>query len=289
MTKALDEVVRRTEDTETVKRDGIEHDRDEHGRSEQGGGPAESGRSSRRARKGASLLERYQRTREVGLRNQLVERYRGIVSNMARSLSLRLPRSVDVGDLEHAGMWGLIQAIEGYEVERNAHFLAFMRLRVRGAMLDELRNMDHLPRLFRRRVRRREEVRVRLRQDLGREPGEAELAEALGVSLSELRRNYGHARLRRLGDDADGEGGLDAVEAIADDGVESPIEAINRQELLEKVRDSLQPIEWKVLRMHYLEGMSGKEVARRLRLSASRICQIHGRVMQRLKHRLVEG
>jgi RNA polymerase sigma factor for flagellar operon FliA len=79
------------------------------------------------------------------------------------------------------------------------------------------------------------------------------------------------------------------METLADDGVESPIEAINRQELMAKIRASLQPIEWAVLELHYLEGMSGREVAQKLSLSASRICQIHGRVLSRLKSRLASA
>ena len=73
------------------------------------------------------------------------------------------------------------------------------------------------------------------------------------------------------------------VEQLADDATESPIEVITRQELMELIRASLDPVEWKVLRLHYLEGLTGKQVAQKLRLSASRICQIHCRVLDRLK------
>lgn len=246
-------------------------------------------RHAGRGRAGEGLLERFRRTRDVRARDQLVERYRGVVENMARSLSLRLPRSVDVGDLEHAGMWGLLQALDAYEPDRNTHFLAFMRLRVRGAMLDELRNMDHLPRLFRRRLRDLDRARSTLRQDLGREPSQGELAERLGITEPELQQNYADLRVGRL--DAAGERGGrfdDEVGVLADEGCESPLDALDRQDMVELIRGSLQPIEWKVLQLHYIEGMSGKEVARRLRLSASRICQIHGRVLERLKHRLAE-
>lgn len=242
-------------------------------------------RTRKQKRRSEGLLERYHRTRALSVRNKLIERYHGIVENMARALSLRLPRSVDVGDLEHAGMWGLMQALENYRPERGCHFLGFMRLRVRGAMLDELRNLDFMPRLHRRRMRLREEATRRLRQDLNRDPSDEEIAEALGVSVSRFRREYhGPSPLRLVGGTEPED--EDALESVADDGLEAPIDALQRQEMLEKIKDNLQPIEWKVLRMHYLEGMSGKDIARRLRLSASRICQIHGRVMERLKLRL---
>jgi RNA polymerase sigma factor for flagellar operon FliA len=226
------------------------------------------------------------------LRNRLIERHRPSVEDMARGLRLRLPRSVDVQDLVHAGLWGLMQAIENYREERSDQFTPFMRIRVRGAMLDELRNMDYLPRLYRIRMRRREEAASRLRVELDRDPSDAEVAEDLGVSESRLRQFFSlratvHNMPNRLADPERDEGTeLDLLGSLADDGQEAPIEVLNRRELIEKIEAALQPIEWKVLRMHYLEGKTGKEVALALRLSASRICQIHGRVLSRLKSRL---
>jgi RNA polymerase sigma factor for flagellar operon FliA len=230
-----------------------------------------------------SILHRYRRGRSTALRDLVLERHRSIVEGMARGLAARLPPSVDPRDLVHAGMWGLMQAIANYEPERCDQFTAFMRIRVRGAMLDELRHMDFLPRLYRRRLRDREAAVARLRMVLEREPSDAELAAELGVSPAALQRHYDPpARMPQpaAGDDHDG------MEQLADDDLESPIEAITRQELIELIRSSLAPVEWKVLQLHYLEGMSGRQVARRLRLSAARICQIHGRVLDRLKVQL---
>jgi RNA polymerase sigma factor for flagellar operon FliA len=203
---------------------------------------------------------------------------------MAANIATRLPRSVDARDLVHAGLWGLMQAIESYQPARCDQFQAFMRIRVRGAMLDELRHMDFLPRLFRQRVRQRNEVRARLRMELEREPTETELAAALGITAVALMRRCEPTLLgaTALGD----ENGEDRVEQLADHALEAPIEAIARRELIDHIRSSLDPVEWKVLQLHYLEGLNGKQVARRLRLSASRICQIHGRVLERLKAKL---
>jgi RNA polymerase sigma factor FliA len=233
------------------------------------------------------LLQRYRLRRSRALLDQVVERQRCLVEAMAYSLASRLPRSVDVQDLVHAGMWGLMQAIAVYEPERCDTFQAFMRIRVRGAMLDELRNMDVLPRLFRRRVRERDAARARLRMELEREPTSSELAQALGISEQELLRCPEEATLRtgRHVDDSEDDGDSDFAH-LADDAIESPIEAITRQELIEMIRRHLEPVEWRVLQLHYLEGLTGKQVAKRLRLSASRICQIHGKVLERLKQQL---
>lgn len=231
-----------------------------------------------------ALLRHYRRLGSLLLRDRLVERHRGIVESIARGLAARLPPSVDVQDLVHAGMWGLMQAIDSYQPERCDQFTAFLRIRARGAMLDELRHMDFLPRLFRRRLRERDAAAARLRGVLEREPTDAELAAELGVSPTALWRRYESLALHAgRGGEAD-EG--DGMEQIADGAVEPPFEGLWRRELLELVRQSLQPIEWKVLQLHYLEGMTGKQVARRLRLSAARICQIHGRVLDRLKAQL---
>jgi RNA polymerase sigma factor for flagellar operon FliA len=238
----------------------------------------------------AQLLRRYRRTRSVVVRNLIVERYREVVESMARSMSMRLPRSVDLQDLVHAGMWGLMQAIDKFQLDRLDQFAGFVRIRVRGAMLDELRHLDFLPRLYRRRLRDRERAISRLRSRLMREPFEAEVAQELGVSLRRFVEAYGvRSRVPQQVSGAShplGDGVADLMESVADEANESPIEAIHRQELLAKIRSSLLPVEWQVLQLHYLEGMSGKQVARRLRLSASRICQIHGRVLDRLKQRL---
>lgn len=240
-----------------------------------------------------SLWARYRRTRSDRARNLLVERYRGIVEGMAMAMAARLPSSVDVQDLAHAGMWGLMQSVEHFEPERGINFLAFMRIRVRGAMQDELRTMDYLPRLVRHRHRALHAAEQKLRETLRREPSDAELAAVLGVSEADLWRRYcsalpaeiSHQQMRGPADGNDGSS-EDFLEDLVDEQHENPIEVIDRREMLEKIQASLQPIEWKVLRLHYLEGMSGKDVARRLRLSASRICQIHGRVLSKLKSRL---
>ena len=238
---------------------------------------------------GAEKLRSYRRRPTIKLRNELIELHRKNVESIARSLSQRLPRSVDVQDLVHAGIWGLMQAIESFDLNRGTPFLPFMRRRVRGAMLDELRNLDYLPRLYRRLARDRDDVAAVLRDRLSRDPSDAEIAAELGVSERRLRHVATSVQAGELGGSQDpfergvSNGGFDL---LADEGVENPLEALDRREILANIEASLEPIEWRVLEMHYFEGLAGKEIARQLRLSASRICQIHGRVLSRLKARL---
>ena len=248
-------------------------------------GPAE--RQSARVATSEDLLVRYRRKPSARLRDQVLERHRCDVESMARTLAARLPRSVDVDDLVHAGIWGLMQAIDKFRADRGVPFRPFMRPRVRGAMLDELRTMDFLPRLWRRRARALDRATLELRASLGREPSDQELASRLGTSEIWLRR----ARTRMQDGPTDGPRGAargsgdDPLDGLADEHFENPIDALDRRDLLEQIESSLQPVEWTVLRMHYLEGRSGKEVAAELQLSAARICQIHGKVLSRLKQR----
>ena len=231
------------------------------------------------------LLERYRLRRSRKILDQVVERHRADVESMARALATRLPRSVEIQDLTHAGIWGLIQAVSTFEPERCDSFAAFMRIRVRGAMLDELRHMDFLPRLFRRRVRERDAARAKLRMQLEREPIASELAEEMGVTEEALLR-CPESKVIRSVHWREGDADEARCEQLEDDAVESPIDALDRQELLELVRRRLAPIEWKVLKLHYLDGLTGRQIAQRLRLSASRICQIHVQVLDRLKQEL---
>lgn len=234
-----------------------------------------------------ALVLRYRARGARSLLARVVERHRPVVEAIAASFASRLPPTVDVRDLVHAGLWGLMQSVETWQPERCDQFQAFMRIRVRGAMLDELRHMDFLPRLFRRRLRERDAVRARLRMDLEREPTGTELASALGISEAALLRRCEPVVMRVVRSGDDGEDRCEHLaDRLADDALESPLETINRQELIELIRQSLEPIEWRVLQLHYLEGLNGKQVAKKLRLSASRICQIHGRVLDRLKARL---
>lgn len=240
-----------------------------------------------------SLFARAQ-SGDTSARDELLKLHVGIVHFIARRLARSLSDEADLDELVSAGHFGLMAAVDGFDESRGLAFTTFAATRVRGAMLDELRTMDFLPRLYRRRLRDRERALAQLRRDLGRDPSDAELATALGVSQAVLQRSYqpkGELQLGGGGGNGEANGDndgddRDAMDRLADDDLESPIEAIHRRELLAKIQMSLQPVEWKVLQLHYLEGMSGKEVARRLRLSAARICQIHGRVLDRLKHRL---
>src|SRR5262249_51581625 len=127
------------------------------------------------------------------LRNQLVEHYLQLVKFNAERIWQRLPEGVDLDDLISAGVFGLMDAIEAFDLERGVKFETYCVPRIRGAMLDELRTMDWVPRLVRSKASKLEEARRTLEASLGRPPRPDEMAEKLGVSLEELTKMVGES------------------------------------------------------------------------------------------------
>src|SRR5438552_2796330 len=129
----------------------------------------------------------------VELRNQLVEYYLPLVRYNAERIWSRLPEGVDLDDLISAGVFGLLDAIDAFDLERGVKFETYCVPRIRGAMLDELRTMDWVPRLVRSKASKLEEARRTLEAQLGRPPRPDELAERLGVTLQEYEKMAGDA------------------------------------------------------------------------------------------------
>ncbi|MCA8970220.1 MAG: sigma-70 family RNA polymerase sigma factor [Planctomycetes bacterium] len=244
------------------------------------------------------LLRRWVRSRRTEWRDALIERHLPDVADVARTLSARLPRSVDVDDLCNAGYGGLLRCLETFNAGKGRSFVSYLKTRVYGAMVDELRAMDWLPRLMRSRLAQRDAIVEQLRQDLGREPSDEEVSDELGVTLSVYRQSYPPVGVQATTgfssayeDDIDVLGG--SIIAVGARGRGSgddthPLTALYHRELLGRVEELCSTTEWRLVDLHYLQGMKLRDVAHELRLSPARICQIHARVLQRLKDRLRE-
>src|SRR5437016_11554050 len=137
------------------------------------------------------LWRDYRANPTVELRNQLVELYLPLVKYRAERIWSRLPEGVDLDDLISAGVFGLMDAIEAFDLERGVKFETYCVPRIRGAMLDELRTMDWVPRLVRSKASKMEEARKGLEAQLGRPPRADEMAERLSVSLAEFDKMSG--------------------------------------------------------------------------------------------------
>lgn len=223
-------------------------------------------------------------------RNALVEHYQPLVGVIAGSLERRLPRSVDRGDLETAANVGLMSAIEAYDPTRGVPFELYAEHRLRGALLDELRNLDWLPRPWRARLEARRRAIERLSASLGREPWDEEVAADLAIPVHVYQQDYGRALVDspvapNWADDSNSNGGS-VLDGVPDRGREAPEERLTREDLLRLVAQKLTAQEYRLVYLKYWEEMPLREIGTVLGLSESRVCKIHMALLDRLRDKL---
>ncbi len=225
-------------------------------------------------------------------RDQLAKHYAPLVKRIAYHLMAKLPASVQVEDIIQNGMLGLLDAMSRYEEGLGAQFETYAVQRIRGAMLDGLRENDWLPRSLRRDMRRIESAIHTLEQQKGRQPTEGELAESLGMPLGEYQKMLQEARGYQLvyfedftdGDDDDyldrhsvGTEDLDPLERLLDK---------NMRDVLVKAIGDLPEREKTVMGIYYEEDLNLREIGEILGVSESRVCQLHSQAIARLRSRI---
>ncbi|MFH0944707.1 MAG: FliA/WhiG family RNA polymerase sigma factor [Planctomycetota bacterium] len=233
------------------------------------------------------------KTRCLDLRNRLVLVYLPLVRGVAARISRRLPHNVEIDDLISAGVFGLVNAVENFDPERAVKFETYCRKRVSGAMLDELRRQDWIPREARERTGQMRRTVVRLRGTLERDPDDAEVAAALGQSLRTLHDTVNDLAFAtrlpldpHVSESGDGEGHRARVEPV--DAHPEPPDQVFHQELLNIVDGQLSLRERTIVHSYYHEEQTMKRIGNRLRLSESRVCQMHMHLLTRLKERLYQ-
>jgi RNA polymerase sigma factor for flagellar operon FliA len=223
------------------------------------------------------------------LRNLLVEAYQSLVRDVVRRVASRLPRSVDRGDLETAANFGLIGAIEGFDRERGVRFESYCELRIKGALLDELRTQDWLPRPWRHRLERHKRELERLRAEKQAEPSDEEMAAALAMPLDEYAVLFGTGlpgSSPSAGGRGGGEaGGVSVLDIVADTHADAPEDKLTRDELLRLIAQRLTEQEYRVVYLRYWEELSMREIGELENLSESRVYKIHARLIERLRER----
>ena len=247
-------------------------------------------------RKAEEDLERlwqiYKRTGDDNLRNSLIEHHMPLVRAIAERLLQTLPKSIELDDLTSAGTFGLMDAIDGFDLTRGIKFKTYCTTRIRGSILDELRSQDWVPRLVRLKAHRLERAHRQLEAELGREPNNYELAGAMGMSIEELRDTQVEAAAKTIfslsekWDDSDDEKETEKVEVLADKKSTDPLLTIQQKDLLNLITRNLTKKERLIVIMYYYEGLTMREIGEIMELTESRVCQIHSNVMLRLKAQL---
>ena len=226
------------------------------------------------------------------LRNALIEQYLPLVRYHAERVWSRLPDEVDLDDLTSAGIFGLMDAIDAFDPDRGVKFETYCVPRIRGAMLDELRKMDWVPRLVRSRARKLSEANKELSERLGRMPTQDELAEHLKVDKAELSRVMSDANaaglvsLNKKWFETDGSKDVSEIDLIEDERGEDPTSRMQRSDIIRMVTKGLSRNERMILILYYYEEMTMKEVGATLDLSESRVSQMHSAIISRLQQQL---
>ncbi len=229
------------------------------------------------------LWRRYHQGQDLNTENALVEKYLPLVAAVVGRVAMNLPEWVDQNDLYSAGLIGLLQALRNYDPGCGATFETYARMRVRGAMFDELRRMDWVPRSVHDKARKIQNVMSELEQRLGAAPTEEQMAKALKMPLSEYNNLLNEVRPAAFVcldsvSASENEDGGDLYEVIMDPGVEGPMEKVSQHELKRLVYDRLKDLpdmQRKVMALYYGEDLHLREIAEVFGLTESRISQIH--------------
>ncbi|QSI78739.1 MULTISPECIES: RNA polymerase sigma factor FliA [Niveibacterium] len=224
-------------------------------------------------------------------KNQLVTQYVPLVKRIAYHLMAKLPASVQVEDIIQNGMLGLLDAIGRYEEGLGAQFETYAVQRIRGAMLDGLRENDWLPRSLRREMRRIEGAIHQLEQRHGRQPTEKELAETLGMTLADYQKMLQEARGYQLVyfEDFSDEEEEDFLERHVAGNEADPLDMLEDKKMREsliKAIDDLPEREKMVMGLYYEEDLNLREIGEVLGVSESRVCQLHSQAIARLRSRI---
>jgi RNA polymerase sigma factor for flagellar operon FliA len=242
------------------------------------------------------LWRRYKDEGDPGARERLVVAYSPLVKFVAGRTGARLPSHVEQADLISYGMLGLIEAMDRFDPRRRIRFETFAMQRIRGAIIDELRSLDWVPRSVRSRAREIEEANAKLENRLGRAPTDAELADELGINDVELQEsliqisNSSILALEELWMTPDSSGDrVSLLDTIEDENAPDPQAALDTSEVRDLLQDAIQDLperEQLVIALYYFENLTLREIGEVLGVTESRVSQLHSKAVLRLRSRL---
>ena len=226
------------------------------------------------------------------LRNALIERFLPLVRYNAERVWAKLPDGVDLNDLISAGVFGLMDAIEAFDLDRGVKFETYCVPRIRGAMLDELRTMDWVPRLVRSKASKLEAARKEAEAELGRPPSDAEIARKMGLPMEEYDKHKSEASavnlvsLNKKWYETDSYKDVREIDIIEDTKGEDPTDGIQKRDVMKLITKGLNRNERLIIILYYYEELTMKEIGTTLGLSESRVSQMHSSIVARLKDQL---
>ncbi len=224
--------------------------------------------------------------------NSQLKQYGALVRRLAHQMIAKLPANVEIDDLIQVGMIGLTDALSRFDASQGVQFETFATQRIRGAMLDELRGSDYLSRGTRKQQRSIESAVHRLEQKLGRVPVESEIAREMGITLAEYQELLGKVRgtqLVYLEDMSGDDGDADFLDRHAGNDDGSPLARLQDLRMREALVEAIKVLperEQYVMSMYYEHDMNLKEIAAVLKVTESRVCQLHSQSIARLRVKL---
>ncbi|MGH7133697.1 MAG: FliA/WhiG family RNA polymerase sigma factor [Phycisphaerales bacterium] len=235
------------------------------------------------------VWKEYRKNSTKALRNYLWEKYLPLVRYIAEKTYTRLPDEVDVNDLMSAGQFGLMDAIDAFDLSKGVKFETYSANRIKGAILDELRAMDWVPRLVRHRTAKVDSARQRFEMSEGRAPTDQELSNSIGAHGEEFDKikkdshAVGTISLHRKCFQSDGNKDVSEIDVIKDDSQRNPLHDTQRRDIKEMITKGLSRAERLIIVLYYYEEMTMKEIGATLDLSESRVSQMHSSILARLK------
>ena len=241
-----------------------------------------------------SLWQTYRKTGDPAARNELLDQYLGLVHHVARQIKERLPEEVELDDLVSAGTLGLVMALDSFDAERGLAFSTYATPRIRGAILDDLRSRDWVPRSVRSKGRKVAAAVSELQGRLGRAPSPEEIAYVLEIDVATYWRWKeeidGAVLLPFEGSVVPNESeSLTLEETLADQRAETPGDGLTHEEQVERLRDAVASLgakERTVLALYYYEELNLRQIAEVMHLTESRISQIRSQALRQLRARL---
>jgi len=230
------------------------------------------------------------------LKEQIVLEHTPLIRYIVNRIAVRLPSHIDLDDLHNTGVIGLMDAIEKYDPDKNCKFKTYAEFRIKGAILDQLRSLDWVPRSVRQKSRKLERAYGEVEQRLGRSATEDEVADSLGLQIEKFHELLNQVRgislvnleeIRGAGQDGDRTGSF--ADIVEDVHAENPFATFKLHEMKQLVADTIATLPEKerlVISLYYYEDLNMKEIGNILGITESRVCQIHTKSVLRLRSKL---